>query len=576
MQELGSKRIFHDLGPTGIILGSQRNGKRVPFARDSDVFVSKGIPKIYIHPDQIFYSKVNGNVFSCFSYCHKITELPIEIRPDNQVLFEENGLIAIELSRACKIIGVRYSGYNGEYPIRVLTGNCLSAMSHKFNLDNQDGGEAVSPGQKSDLYKIVVFEAEPGTQMPMVELVSNTAVPTMPNKAWQPILKTPAEMLATMEGTRLGHDDLNIFQKTIIVHKLVSIDSEWISHPENPRLLRLSANEVDGLPVSYDDILAVYKKDLGLPTDAALRCSDIEVAIDQAWYIITRYGKHKRLKRQRNRKQTPAAHDMEYIYKNPMGFTRHPTQRYGVGLLDSLMLWPKTPIADPEEYADFQVVMFETCKSADIATPVYSIPMLPDRNIFYFSYRYGVDQLGQIPFDCLIVLVESEKDLAQVPDFMAMVNHYIPNQPKRLLVNFDISPERWPGLIYFGMAMCFEKVILTNEERLYEKKRVKNSSTEVAYEPNQFYHGFIDWWDSVKHKKPTQIQIIEEGTRVVTRIDENPSLFIEHFMQSWDCDSNINHRIGGVPLSMPISNTFVHRVYRSLETNAKVNQQKKR
>jgi len=290
----------------------------------------------------------------------------------------------------------------------VFVGSGFHDLIKKFTLSqHEDGGIETCEGSK--LYKLIVFMAEPEVLMPAVEILSNTPVVAMPNKAWRSKLKHPSEMFVALEGIYTPMNDLALIQKTLFPNKLFRVESQWLQSPENPKAMRPSPTVVNGEPWSFDDNLAFLRKQAQSEIDFAVFGDDLESGLDILWYCLARYGNNKRFKF--NKARDRVFTDVEWTYTNNMGMESHNRNWTGAGLIDSIMFWPKKRIEDPDEYAEAQVKIFEVCKKHDVSMPVRSMPMKPNRSMLFFAYRYGLDKVGSPSWDELVVQVCSDQEM---------------------------------------------------------------------------------------------------------------------------------------------------------------------
>jgi len=548
MPEIGKQKVLYDLGPTGIIEGIKRRGQQVPFVKSSDTYVSSVIPKIFIHPDQVFTARIDGNAIDCFTYCHRFEDMPKDYAPESRVEFLENGYIALELGKSSRIFQVRYTALNGEVYVYVGTG--FHNLKQKFKLSEEDGGTETC--EISDQYKLVVFMAEPGTLMPAIEMVSDVPTMAMPNKAWTSKLKDPAEMFVALEGIVTPANDLAPIQKTLFPNKLFRIESKWIQSKDNPKAVRISPALVNGEPWSFDDNLAFLRRHVKSEIDFAVYGSDFDLTLDVLWYCLARYGNSKRFKF--NKSKDRLFTDTDWIFENNMGLKTNNWNRTGIGMIDSVMLWPEVRIDDPDEYAEAQVKVYEVCKKHDVSMPVRSMPMKPDRSHFFFAYRYGLDKVGSPSWDELVLQVCNDDELDQLLEMVSTIHLYLPLQKLTVIIDYPLWAGRWMSVGYYLMLLGVDKMVITNQWALFDKKE---QGWETIFEPNTMYEGFVKWMNEIKDKLPTQVQVLGDVTRVTSKEPKSRN-WIEHFMNSWNSRLTLSPMINGEPLVMPLGNKFYY------------------
>lgn len=543
-----SKTVY-DLGETGLPNPSnKRTGRQVPFSREKGIFVSEAVPKVFVHPDQVFQIRMTGDVSQCFHWCHRFETIPAGTETTD-VVFGENASIVVELAKSATITEVRYGKTDGE--VEVWVGYGFADLRLRGKLTNPEGGYFRNPkGKKS---KIVVFIAKPGVRMPQVELYSNVAIPTMPDRSWLSKIVSPSEMFQSMEGHRLPMSNLAPVQRSLIPSKLYRLDTEWITSP-TPYRIRIAPVVVGTQPVNVDEELEILKKQIGCRVDMAAYAEDALTGMEIMRYLICRYGNNKKLSRRKAGSPIYFT-DTDYTYWNILNYPFKNRTRFGLSLIDSIMLWPKELITDCDTYSETQANLYRLVRTAEISIEIRSMPMKPDRNLYYFAYRYALDNIGMPSWDELVLHVSNENELALLPEIMGMHHVYLKDQPVTVIIDFPIYPGRWPGLSYYLMTLGITRMVITNEEDLYSTKK---QHTELIFEPTQLYHDFIDWRDSLEGFRTHTVQFMGDITRTLSNsLVRGKSR--EHFMLSWNCNLAMSPLVMGKPVTMPVVNRKLNR-----------------
>lgn len=531
----------------------------VPFVKNNVLSIPKGIKKAFIHPDQIFSSGVAGKVAHCFSFCNRYDELPAGTLPESEVVFStDESYIAIELGNTCQITAVRYGPTVG--PITVLQGAYIHNLAERIILDESGGGIASPHTFSKTQTKLIVFMAPAGTRMPAVEILSDRTVAPMPNPEPLPKFCDPNELLQTLDNTRLPLDDMALTQKTLIPDKLFVLNSKWVMSPDDKRAVRINPCEVRGVPIGIDDNLNLLRRQVKGRTDFAIYSGDLDYGTQLFWYCLIRYGNHKRYTR--NPETDPLFTDTDWIYQNPMSMEFVNKEKTGLKVIDSIMLWPKDRFTTPDAYAEKQVELFILAKTHDITVPVFSMPMPPEKDYLYFAYRYGLDKTGSAPWDRVVVSVQSTEELETLREFMGAYHKYCPKSGITLIIDFRPSPSNWPGILYYAMLLGIDKVVFSNEEDLYSREKQR---WETIFQPNSFFKNFVLWRQEIKDRKPVDVQIVGDITRVISKIPQSRD-WMEHFMLSYNSNPDANPVVSGVPVIMPVGHHLnEQRHWRSLE-----------
>lgn len=535
------------------------NKTLVPFVKNNVLSIPKGIKKAFIHPDQIFSSGVAGKVAHCFSFCNRYDELPAGTLPESEVVFStDESYIAIELGNTCQITAVRYGPTVG--PITVLQGAYIHNLAERIILDESGGGIASPHTFSKTQTKLIVFMAPAGTRMPAVEILSDRTVAPMPNPEINPKYCDPNQMLQAMDGTRLPLDDMAAAQKSFIPDKLFVLNSKWVMSPDDRRKVRINPCEVRGVPVGIDEQLNFLRRQIQGETHFAVYSGDLDYGTKLFWYCLMRYGNHKRYVR--NPETDPLITDTEWIYQNPKSMEFVNKEKTGMKVIDSIMLWPKDRFQTPDAYAEKQVELFILAKTNDITVPVFSMPMPPEKDYLYFAYRYGLDKTGSAPWDRVVVSVQSTEELETLREFMGAYHKYCPKSGITLIIDFRPSPSNWPGILYYAMLLGIDKVVFSNEEDLYSREKQR---WETIFQPNSFFKNFVLWRQEIKDRKPVDVQIVGDITRVISKIPQSRD-WMEHFMLSYNSNPDANPVVSGVPVIMPVGHHLnKQRHWRSLD-----------
>jgi hypothetical protein len=242
-----------------------------------------------------------------------------------------------------------------------------------------------------------------------------------------------------------------------------------------------------------------------------------------AAFLLARYGKNKN---HRYNKAKDAYHiDQEFKHVNNMGMEFQNKNKVGMSVAASIGLWPKDRIDNPDEYCKAMEKMTEACKNVDIATPIASIPIKPDRSIYYFVYRH----YRSFWADKLRVEIKSIDEARMLQSFLSTVHHYTPNLDIELIVNFRLDPRKWMSCLCFAGYHRITSVIITNYEDLFDKVAQK---WETIFEPNEAFEGVSDWIEIIK---PLNLTFYEPGPVVDRAIYKQTSVYehIEQFMLNW-------------------------------------------
>jgi len=137
-------------------------------------------------------------------------------------------------------------------------------------------------------------------------------------------------------------------------------------------------------------------------------------------------------------------------------------------------------------------------------------------------------------------------------DMVSTFHLYLPLQKLTVILDYPIWPGRWSAIAYYLMLLGVDKMVITNQWALFDKKK---QGWETIFEPNSMYEGFTAWMKDIEGMQPTQIQIVGDVTRVVSRKLKTSSR-MEHFMNSWNSQLKLSPMINGEPLVMPLGNKF--------------------
>jgi hypothetical protein len=491
---------------------SRRTGVYAPTVRERDKYESSAPQKkVYLHPDQVFWIDAIGDVQECFRHCYhhdSVSKSPGK----NKGMFLDAGYIAIELGRKATILRINHSETNGE--ISVFVGDDFASLKHRFTImPGERHSDAI--GETSAYGKIIVFSGS-NCEIPFVEFVSEKAIKPMPNTLYQHSYTNPYDLVKVIEVMREKAHDMALVQKSVFPRQAVIVSEKKVLAEGNK--VRLSPAMVNGTPISYDETIMTCSK-LFCNPDILVKSNNPNLAA----FLLARYGKNKN---HRYNKSKDAYHiDQDFKYVNNMGLEWQNKNKVGMGLAASIGLWPKDRIDNPDDYCKAMDEMTEACKNVDIATPIASIPIKPDRSIYYFVYRHYKNFWA----DKLRVEIKNIDEAKMLQGFLGTVHHYTPNLEIELIVSFALDPCKWMSCLCFAGYHRISSVILTNYEELFSKVSQK---WETIFEPTEVFEGVSDWIETIKSLNLT---FYEPGPVVDRAIYKQTAVYehIEQFMLNW-------------------------------------------
>jgi hypothetical protein len=491
---------------------NRRTGVYPPTVRKRDKYESTAPQKkIYLHPDQVFWIDAIGDVQDCFRYCYShdsISKNPGQ----NKGMFLDAGYIAIELGRKASIIRINHSQTDGQ--IRVFVGDDFDSLKHRFVImpgeSYCDTLEEVAP-----YGKIIVLSGSNCT-IPFIEFVTEKAIKPMRNTGYQHTHTNPYDLVKIIDPVREKAQDMALVQKSVVKKQVVIVSEKKVLTEGNK--VRLSPTMVNGTPVSYDETIMACSK-MGENPDILVKANNPNLAA----FLLARYGKNKN--HRYNKAKDAYYIDQEFKYVNNMGMEFQNKNKVGMGLANSIGIWPKERIDNPDKYCQAMDQLTEACKTVDITTPVASIPMKPDRSIYYFVYRH----YRKFWADKLRIEIKTVDEAKMLQRFLDTVHHYTPNLDIELIVNFRLEPAKWMSCLCFAGYHRISAVILTNYEDLFNKVAQK---WETIFEPNEKFEGLIDWIETIKSLNLT---LYEPGPVVDRAIYKQTVVYehIEQFMLNW-------------------------------------------
>jgi len=508
---------------------NRRTGVYSPAVRDRDKYESQAPQKkIYLHKDQVFWIDVEGNVFDCFRYCESHDSIS-KLAGKSNVKFLGAGYIAVEFGKKAAVIRINHSPVDGE--VKVFIGDDFSSLKHRFTLiPGESYADCIN--LSSITGKIAVFSAS-NVNMPFVEFVSEKGVKPMKNNPYQQTYTNPYDLVKVIEPMREKAHDMALVQKSVFPNQVVIVSEKKVLADNNK--VRLSPAMFNGTPISYDETIMACSKLFSNP-DILVKGNNPQLAA----FLLARYGKNKN---HRYNKSKDAYHiDQEFKYVNNMGMEFQNKNKVGMSLAASIGVWPKDRIDNPDNYCKAMDKLIEECRNVDIATPVASIPMKPDRSIYYFVYRHYKSFWA----DKLRVEIKNIDEAMALQDFLATVNHYTPNLDIELIINFKLDPCRWMSLLCFAGCHRISSVIITNYESLFRKVEQK---WETIFEPNEYFEGVSDWIQTIKSLNLT---LYEPGPVVDRVVYKQTAVYehIEQYMINW-LSQEEEVKVFERPISMP-------------------------
>lgn len=487
-----------------------------PTVRERDKYQSQAPQKkIYLHKDQIFALDVKGQVEEAFKYCRSHDSIPDD--PGNpSVMFMDSGYIALELGKKATILRINHGPIFGS-DIYVYVGDDFDSLKPRFTIKpGETYADAIDDVSASG--KVIVFYGKNGT-MPYVEFVTEKAVKAMPNSAYQHPRANPIDLVKIIEPMREKNHDMAITQKSVFVKHVIIVSEKKVLAEEGK--VRLSPALANGSPISYDDTIMTCSR-WGHNPDILVKADNPELAA----FLLARYGKNKNFRYNKSKDKYHIDQDFKYV--NNMGLEFQNKNKVGMGLAASVGLWPKDRIDSPDKYCKAMDQLMQQCRAVDIATPVLSIPMAPNKNIFYFVYRY----YRKFWADKLVVEIKNMAEARMLQEFLHTVHHYTPSLDIEIIINFDLDPCKWMSCLCFAGYHRVSNVIFTNYERLFEKVQQK---WETIFEPNDLFVAVSDWIETIK---TLNLTFYEPGSVVDRAIFSQPAAYehIEQYMINWLSD----------------------------------------
>jgi len=549
-----ARTFIQELGKGGMVTRAYRRGVNVPCAKEDVMVSSVMVNKVFVHPDQIFWSSMIGDPTSCFKYCNSFESMPENTESETGCTFlGKSGMIVVELSQQCSISRVNYGLSKKLGSIQVWVGNNFSDLQHKFTIEEGKSFCDASGRSEKATGKLVVFLAEDGTAMPPVELLTTgKGVQSMPNKEWVPKYVEPKTIFQITDGLRLNRKDLAIVQKSLFPDRLFFITDSWVQSPDSPSLIRLAPTIVNGEAFDIDSELRIIRTQLDSNLDIAVKASNKEFGLKLIRYLVARYGNNKKFRY--NRQVDGIAIDSEWVFRNSEGYIMRQNNRAALQYANRFMYFPEKAIIDMDEFCELQVEIFKIIKDADITMPVMSMPMPIDKNFFYFAYRHGLNEIKSVPWDCCVFRVCSDEDLDNLPKVIETFHLYLPHQDFVVIIDYPVFPGRWPAISYQMMMLRCSKLIISNMIDLYDARPGK---WDVTFEPTEIYHSFVDWLSQTNGKNTTLVQEIGDVTRVVS-CQKGSYNRVEHFMLSANTRAEFSPLVNGLPVVMPIGKTFTY------------------
>jgi hypothetical protein len=470
--------------------------------------------KVYIHPDQIFYQNVSGFVKECFVYCDRHDSVPINNATPPAMLNKPTGFILIELGKKAKIMRINHSKTDGE--IKVYVGDDFDNLKHRFTIEPHTYHTDCLHDLSSVEGKIIALHGE-GARVPYLEFISEKEVRAMPNKPYQKTHSNPLDLIKITQVLREKTKDMAMIQKTVFPKHCLFFNPENIITEENK--IRLSPTMINGTPVSYDEALIMANKLWSIVPDAIVEGLNFDLAA----FLLARYGSNKNYRY--NKAKDKYSIDDEFVFTNNMGHTFSNKNKAGANQIASIGCMPKHRIMNPDEYCEATEAFTNICRGVDIVTPLASLPMKPDRNLFYFVYRY----FKKFWADKLRIEIKSIWEAQALEEFLSIVHHYTPGIDIEVFVNYDLEPNKWMSCLCFCGYHRVSSVVFINYDSLFNKIPQK---WEIVFEPTDDFHAVVDWVESIKKMNLTHYSAGPAIDKAFFK-SSNSYIHIEQYMVNW-------------------------------------------
>lgn len=512
------------VGEYGIANKRPNRSARAPVSMFSPWTCRVDVPKIFLHPNQIFVEGISReSALQMLEYCFEYDSFPPAAKsslPAPSGKFR----IVVELSGVTQLTSVRHTPISsGKIEIGLgmnLEPEMVLAMEiTPGSTGNVPNVNEVGVGLEGKILTIEGFDLD---QLPYLDFVVPRPIPAMPDKLTQGVENTIGDLLTIQVPMEINGAKEIPYQFRLVTPRVVmDMDVSKVVYPTG---IRLEPAFPDSMAWKYDydhslaQIKVAERKSIIRFHSYTQRMVENPVILaGVVRRIVARYAVMK------------GSPEVDHKIDTKTAYTNGERQRFNqarFGLQMAKYYWPdEIPATTPYQMAQFVVAIRKAMNQADITAVLYS-PSLPiDRDFLYLFIRY-CRKHGPSPYGRICLDLHSADQLPELYGCLMLLSSYETGMPVVIKVSGQIPNWQIPGLAHLLAHWNVAEVVLVGYRNLFN-----------GPDPKQGWYGIFDtWYRNIKDMPITRVQLNDRVVRAIYR-NRNEDYRYDCLMPAFGVDS---------------------------------------